>query len=288
MLSHRFSRAIRKRIVYPTLSKWYPLVQIKTPRGNFKIDLRDHVIARVLFLDGEYEPEFQQLFEKMELAGGVCVDIGANLGLHTIALGKLANQVFAFEPSSHNYSLLQKNVELNGLQNVQAIHAALGDQEGFAELALSHSNFGDHQILTPTHKNAEKTESVKVLAGDQALATVGENKIKLIKIDVQGYEYHVLEGLKKTFDRNPDAYVMLEVAPKHLKLAGSSGEQVMSWMKNHGFFGWEFDPYRVMPVAQAWAYDLIDDSKYVNILFCRREEKIKSLFEKWRGFKVAR
>ncbi|HEX4923557.1 MAG TPA: FkbM family methyltransferase [Bdellovibrionales bacterium] len=288
-MKSRLVKALKRRIAYPTLSKWHPSVEVKTDSARLKVDLRDHVIARFLYLDGVYEPEFQQLFRLMGLDGAVCVDIGANLGLHTVELGARAGargRVYAFEPSRHNFGLLQENIALNGLNNVTAVHAALSDREGTARLRLSATNFGDHQVATAGTGGAY--EEIKLTTGDAALAGESEGRVKLIKIDVQGHEYQVMQGLTKTLARNRDVFVMMEVAPGPLKNAGSSGEQLMRWMSDQGFHGWEFHPHRILPVSSPWAYDLIDVTKDVNVLFCRDREKLLRLLETWRGCQIPR
>lgn len=289
----RLAKAFKRRIVYPALLKWHPSIQVQTASARLRVDLRDHVIARFLYLDGAYEPEFQELFRLMRLRDSVCVDIGANLGLHTVDLGSLAGpsgEVYAFEPSSHNFELLKENVVLNGLANVRAHHAALSDREGTARLRLSRTNFGDHQLAAggSAAGPAGEFEEVRVLTGDAVLSKVAAGRVQLIKIDVQGHEYQVLQGLKTTLERNSDAFVMMEVAPGPLKNAGSSGQQLMSWMRDQGFHGWEFHPHRILPVSEPWAYDLIDVTKDVNVLFCRNREKLLALLERWRGYSIPR
>jgi FkbM family methyltransferase len=264
---------------------------VQTSNARLKVDLRDRVIARLLYLDGEYEREFHQLFRHMDLQGSVCVDIGANLGLHTVELGKVvggSGSVFSFEPSAHNFSLLQENIALNGLTNVNAVHAALSDTEGSGRLALSETNFGDHQIAIHHRASANRCEEVRLISGDSVLSEVADQRVKLIKIDVQGHEYRVLQGLQKTLSRNRDVFVMIEVAPGPLRNAGSSGGQVMQWMKSQGFVAWEFHPDRVLPASVPWAYDLIHDDKDVNVIVCRDENKLISVLEKWRGYKIPR
>lgn len=277
-------------MLYPLRSKMHPYANVNGNRFKLKVDLRDAVIARMLYIDGEYEPEFHDLMSRMGLEGSICVDIGANIGLHSLALSRFVGsggKVFSFEPSSHNFALLKENLRLNDASNVSATNAAVGSRAAKLKLQLSSTNFGDHKIAV-NGKAGGACEEVDVIAIDQALADVPAGKIKCIKVDVQGFEHEVILGMRKTLEKNPDAFVFLEVGSGLLEAAGSSGRALMKLMRELGFAGWEIHPIRVMPVSEPWAYDLIDHSKDVNVLFCKNEAKLIRLLEEWKGLKIVK
>src|SRR5262249_10058136 len=102
----RLRRAWKRRVWMSVLSRIRPEVEVGLSGRRMGVELRDEVIGRLLYLSGEYEPYIERLVRYMDLRGGVCIDIGANIGLHTLTLSELvgpAGRVFAFEPEAHNF-----------------------------------------------------------------------------------------------------------------------------------------------------------------------------------------
>ena len=95
------------------------------------VDLRDSAVATHLFVSKTWEPEETKLVSRLLEEGDVFVDVGANLGYFTLiasdAVGK-TGRVFAFEPEPNNFSLLQKNVEVNKCANVCCERKAVSTQ----------------------------------------------------------------------------------------------------------------------------------------------------------------
>jgi FkbM family methyltransferase len=129
-------------------------------------------------------------------AGGLCVDVGAHLGNHTIFLAKICGmRVLAFEPQPDIYRLLVKHVELNGVADrVQTFNMALGevDARGSMTSPLADNTGGATLELNDSG-------SVKVSTLDQH---IGDQKVELVKIDVEGFELEVLKGARQTITRN--------------------------------------------------------------------------------------
>lgn len=129
------------------------------------------------------------------------VDIGANIGNHTIFFAKFLNseQVYAFEPYPANFSTLAQNISLNHL-NVLAYEIALSDKEGEMILYNSQSdNFGGFSLHNYSNGSSFVVKnSVPV----KTLDSYNLNDITMIKIDVENHENEVLEGAKETILRN--------------------------------------------------------------------------------------
>jgi FkbM family methyltransferase len=271
----------------------------------------------LLFEYGHYETELQLLMGCMELDGTVCLDIGANIGVHTLAMSRLAGsagKVFAFEPEAHNFRLLEHNLRLNGSSNVVAQRCAVGAEVGFCRMAVNRKNYGDHRIVPrdrpPTTDDRPPTEDergrlvgaasgvvsgrssvvgpadgpeVSVTTIDAALREVREGAIRLIKIDVQGYECHVVEGMCQTLERHPETVVILEIFPDALRAAGRSAVELMQSLRDLGLTGWEFHPHRIIPLSEPWVYDLIRDGTDVNVILCRNGERLRAMLDRFYG-----
>jgi FkbM family methyltransferase len=145
----------------------------------------------------------RELYEK-ELAhlrnfispGMVVVDGGANYGIYSLAAARLvgpAGRVFSFEPGLESFSVLQKNIELNCLQNARLFRAALADKEGTA--SLYHSGRGPNSFsLAPPEHSSCSSEAVATLTLKKVLHQEKAERVGLIKLDVEGAEELALRG----------------------------------------------------------------------------------------------
>ncbi len=189
----------------------------------------DHVgnkIAR----DGLYEKEnVQFLLELLKLVRDpVVLDIGANIGNHTLAFATCAKHVYAFEPIPAIYKLLSGNVAANKLANVTTCNFALSDNAEPATIYMvSHGNFGASSF----DKRSEEVEAVTVqkMRGDDFVAANALTKIDLLKIDVEAHEVFVLRGLMLTLRSHLPFVTMEWNDPLTIeRLSGSAELQFLS------------------------------------------------------------
>ena len=162
----------------------------------------DHVgdkIAR----QGLYEKENLQLFLALlaRLPAPVVLDIGANIGNHTLAFATQAARVHSFEPIPSILALLRHNVSQNALDNVQIHPLALSDQTGEATIHLvKDGNVGASSFDQRNH--ATEAVTVRKAIGDDYLAAHGITRVDFVKIDVEAHELYVLRGLLGTLRRD--------------------------------------------------------------------------------------
>ena len=146
--------------------------------------------------------EIQQVLALLaERPRGVALDVGASFGSWSLALAPHATTVFAFEPQSAVYDLLKRTIALNGTTNIEPLHRAVGEKPGLATILRpdldAPDNFGGSVSLCDTPLGP--TEEVRVVTLDQIFADQGD--VSFIKIDVEGYEPHVLRGAARTIAR---------------------------------------------------------------------------------------
>jgi FkbM family methyltransferase len=280
----RLYRVLR-RISLAILRRLHPQVVLSVGNEQIALDLRDQVIGSILYMAGQYETELQRVMRAIDLNGSVCLDIGANIGLHTILMSRQAGtsgSVFAFEPEAHNFLLLTRNVALNKATNVFLSRCAIGEKEGTCSLVLHPTNYGDHRI-SDVLAFATNVQDVPITTVDAALMDIPEGRVRLVKIDVQGYELKVLRGMKTTLCRNPDAIMMIEVFPEGLKAAGTSASELVENLRSLGLSGWELHDHRIIPLSDPCAYDLIRDGKYVDLVVSRNSSLLREVFAKLYG-----
>lgn len=281
-------RSLRRRVALPFRRRFAPIAEVRVGRHRLCVDVRDRVIGRTVYLNGEWEPHVLSLIAAMDLCGGVCVDVGANIGIHTIMLSDrvgAVGRVFAFEPEPHNFALLQRNLSLNGARNVTAVRAAVGDRCGPCWLALNPRNFGDHRVITTTSQK-RATAPAAMTPLDDALGDVPAGAIRYVKIDVQGFECHVLRGMPRLIERNPRLILTLEVFPGALADVGSSPRALMQQLSDAGFSAWEFDRYRVLPVPLPQSYDLMRGGS-VDVIASLDASLLADVLTRWFGTPIA-
>lgn len=154
-------------------------------------------IDRHIFLYGVYEPFMLDLFSVYLKPGQTFVDIGANIGQHTMYAASIVGEtgsVHAFEPIPTIYRQIEDSVKENHFEKIIHIHnCALGKTEATEKLFIS-KNVGGSSLVNDD--DTKETITVHIKNGDKELS--GISKIDVIKIDVEGYEYEVLTGIKQT------------------------------------------------------------------------------------------
>ncbi|WP_082221522.1 FkbM family methyltransferase [Herbaspirillum chlorophenolicum] len=172
-----------------------PPTMLKQCRHGPLLFLReDMYIGRSLDLYGEFSELEAVLFAQMVRPGDMVVEVGANIGAHTVHLAKLvgpAGRVHAYEPQRVIFQLLCANVALNSLFNVYTHHAAAGGSAGELHVPpLNYAAVNNFGGLSLSHEKIGEPVPVTCL---DALALPS---LKLLKVDVEGMEHEVLSGAR--------------------------------------------------------------------------------------------
>ena len=122
------------------------------------------------------------------------LDIGVNIGTHSIVYSKIFKSVISFEPDDYNYNQTKENLLINNVTNVELMNKALGSKKGFVK-KLQHSNHSRGCIFT------QLTNDNKGI-GQITLDSLKLNNIDYIKIDVEGNELDIMKGAIETIKEN--------------------------------------------------------------------------------------
>jgi len=286
-MSLRWARRRWKRRVWMYVrQRLHPLTTVRVDDFRLTVDLNDRGLGRTLYLGEDHEPELRALIRRLPLEGGVCLDIGANVGLHTVLLSRLVGRggrVFAFEPDPHNFELLEANLRLDGGGNVTARACALGDEEGMCRLARNPKNWGDCRVTSDMPQWTSHDVSMTTL--DTALPALPAGAVRFAKLDVQGSECRVLRGMRQTLARHPDLVMVIEVFPAGLGQAGASPRELVALLTDLGFTGWEFTRDRLQPIAAPWTYDLMTGGT-TDVIVSRNASGLRDLISRWRGIPI--
>jgi FkbM family methyltransferase len=176
------------------------------------------------------EPDVRHLCRRLLGLGMTVVDVGANIGFLTRHFSRLvgpSGKVFAFEPDPLNFRFLEFNTL--ACKNVERAQIAVSDNAKPALLHLNVTSGAGNSLVSQTHS----VESVPVscVSLDDFFENHGNPQVDLIKIDVEGAEVKVLQGMKQTISRLPVLQIIVEHCPKNLQNAGIKSDAVYAALK---------------------------------------------------------
>jgi FkbM family methyltransferase len=177
---------------------------------------------------GVLEPEVQEALRRHVAPGAVVFDVGANIGFFSLLSARLAGpagRVVAFEPVPRNAAGVRANAALNGLATIEVRECAVAQRSGQAEISvpteLSWSHLTDHG----RHPDTQLVIPVPVIVLDEEISAGRLAVPDVVKIDVEGAEAAVLDGLRRTL-ADHDVTVICELHGSNvdvLELAGELG-----------------------------------------------------------------
>jgi FkbM family methyltransferase len=246
-------------------------------RYTFRLDPQDSVMKDCILRDGGWELQETATIRALLKPGATFIDVGASFGWYTVitsdAVGK-EGRVIAFEPAPAALELLHFNVRANGCENVTIEPKALSNHSGKLQLHLHESNKGSHSILAS--KERTSTVTVDAISLDEYLED-HSGEVDLVKIDTEGAEGIILDGMRETLDRHPLMSIILEFTPELLRQTGYDPNALLLRFLNSGYEVTiidEYSPHMVL-LDEAHAKFLIKvleqrrKTEYVNLLIRR-------------------
>ncbi len=200
----------------------------------------DAIDSLGLAAGGTYEPFTTRLAGQLIRPGDVVVDIGANIGYHTLHFARLVGKtgkVFAFEADPSNAGLLRRNVEENGYRDTVVVEQkAVSDRPGTVELHLSLRSAGHHRLFDPNVDGNEGRKAVVVesLKLDDYFAN-RPDPIAVIKMDIEGAEIAALRGMQKLLAKNPQVRLIAEFNAAALQESGFDPKEYLDLLGALGF-----------------------------------------------------
>lgn len=186
---------------------------------KYQGNLNSYIDSNIYFL-GAYEKLNLHLLKQISLLFDqpIFLDVGANVGNHSLFMTQYCKHVHSIEPFNKVYKHLEKNIVLNSIENID-IHKL-----AFGKVTSTQQYFPPDNINegTGTFKPNDKEErnripiEVKIANGDAYLKSKSITTVNIIKIDVEGFEPEVLQGLQKTIASNRSV-IMFEFSEKTKK-----------------------------------------------------------------------
>ena len=237
------SRTIRRiPLAYPAYKflyrRWIPQGQLCVRSQGHKLflDPGDLGMARAFLLSGgQWEEAETRLFSSIVKEGMTVVDVGANVGYYTLLAARLVGEkgkVFAFEPSPDNFALLKQNVTENGYKNVILVPKAVSDKTATARLMIDRASSGGHSLSA--FRDSVDSVEVETVSLDEYFAVRSE-RVDVLKIDAEGAEMAILEGMHGLLKRNPDLTLLTEFFPRAIRAFGYPPEEYVRQLGAYGF-----------------------------------------------------
>ncbi|WP_236609057.1 FkbM family methyltransferase [Saccharolobus islandicus] len=170
--------------------------------GKTKVYLRKNIIDDYWVFEGVF---FADEYWPLKLSkSDIVLDVGANIGAFTLNVAPKVKHVIAIEPEPNNFEMLKRNIKLNNFSNITLLNYAVSDRE---ETVYFNTTGGSAKV-------SEKGIPVKAKPLDYILHELGDPKITIMKMDIEGYEGKVLSAFKNyEYLRQ----IIVEVHSKELK-----------------------------------------------------------------------
>jgi FkbM family methyltransferase len=196
-----------------------------------------------------YEDPFWALTRRSPelFTSGDVLDIGANIGYTACVFAaaikgnrKAPGRVYAFEPDLASFQTLGEIVRRKNLgDSVEIFNMAIGSADGRLEFWHNQEHSADHRVVTEQFKSlrpaGEEITVVAVRSVDSFVAARNLQNISFIKIDVQGYELAVSEGMRQTLEKFPGLSIAFEYAPDGMRELGFEPSALLDFFRSAGY-----------------------------------------------------
>ena len=205
----------------------------------------DCLLSEAIFTTG-FEQQEIKLMTKILRKGDIFLDIGSNHGIYSLIAARkvcLSGKVYAIEPVAKTFERLERNIKLNNFKNILPFRLAISSSNGTLPMKISQEGYDAwNSLAKPTRGDNYDVEIVETQQLDdfiQANKLMG--KIKMVTIDVEGWEYEVLNGGLEFFSEQGALITQIEFNEDALQGAGSSSQNLIKKLTSLGYQLYEYD-----------------------------------------------
>lgn len=220
-------------------------VLVKTEVGYVLCAASDHAVLAGLLDTGDLERGTRLLIERLIRCGDVFVDVGAHLGLLSLAAARAMHgkgRIFAFEPFPETRAMLKRSIWINDFaEMIEVFEAAVSNHDGDAKLFVGATS-GHHSIFPLELPSGQEKTVIDVCTVTLDSALPPGLKVDLLKIDAEGAELDIIEGARALLSRSPDIAMIVELGPAHLRRVGNTLDQWLGTFAEFGFVYRAIDP----------------------------------------------
>ncbi|HMW67309.1 MAG TPA: FkbM family methyltransferase [Chitinophagaceae bacterium] len=237
-LGHRYYLYIKNRLSWQGIN----LKRSIFDGNQMNLYVNDWV-QKSLFVYGEYERKEIRFWQQLARKRKTIFDIGGHVGYYSLVAAKAAStdtKIYCFEPIRQTFERAKENIALNGYQNIYLQNFALSNEDGSLQINIGgDENWGMSSINAHAHTSG-KTETVNKQTVDSFCNAHNINQIDLVKIDVEGSEFYVLQGMKQMIASSRPV-VLIEILEQTLSAQGIDVKSIYQF-----FADYHYHPYNIM------------------------------------------
>jgi FkbM family methyltransferase len=254
---------------------------VKPKKWNFSMRVAPRYVYH--FVEHDYESFTADLIATHVKKLPIFIDIGAHYGFYTLLVASVSpnTRVLAFEPSPVNVTALRENVSLNGFANIEVEELALSNSNESKIFHVAEASdsggFTNHPLAKTAWEIPVTARRLDSLQIDGLL-----DQPVLIKLDAEGHELEILEGMRSILETNRRLELVIEFNPKCLRSAGHRPVEVLEFISRLGYAIFFLDdkkriPYKVLPQQfDEWVQKV--GNGYFNVFCCRQETSLSVLW----------
>jgi len=207
--------------------------KVKTHGCELIVNPNDEGLSLELLVFGDHERDTTKFVSDYLEKGIICVDIGANIGYYSTLYSKLVGQkgkLISIEPSPINFKYLEKNLQLQKNKNYTLFNCACGNKDGIVKFLLD-ERANKCRVIQDKDEISYKNSVIEIPVRklDDIVEETNLKNIDFLKIDVEGYEWNVLQGAIKSLKKFVPT-IQIEI---HLSILGSTKtKQVLQFLKD--------------------------------------------------------
>ncbi|MFM8681682.1 MAG: FkbM family methyltransferase [Alphaproteobacteria bacterium] len=193
-----------------------------------------------IFFYGAFRPEVSRLINRMLRPGQVAIDIGANVGMHSVIMANRVGptgRVVVFEPDPHPMGRLRRNMALNGIDWVTTVEAAVSARSETRTFYLhddSIGNFANASLVAANVGKQTASVEMQVVSIDEWMRDNPLPRVDVIKLLAQGEEYNALQGMRGLIERDrPKIFFLYE--PSYWQRQGLELMDAVRFFAGHGY-----------------------------------------------------
>ncbi len=233
---------------------------------KFQINTNSYIEYSVFTL-GYYEKEVASIIRSVLKEGDVALDIGANVGIHTILMAKCVGdtgKVIAFEPLESIRKRLTKNLDLNNFKNVIIDQRALSNTIEEKEIFFD-ADRHNQGMFSLTWEFQNTNQKIQINKGDDVILEHGLERIDLIKMDIEGYEIFALDGLRRSIEKFKPAIIFEFSNYYHEQENKTLESDLINFLKNIGYTTFSIQPFGLKEVDLLSVGDTYSSNIYAKI-----------------------
>jgi FkbM family methyltransferase len=205
-------------------------------------------ICKYIYYFGVWEPNLTHWIRHRLSPGDVFIDVGANIGYFTLLASRLvgdSGKVIAVEALPAIFASLENNLKINGARNVRVVNCAAWDAEEMITIYTQPENLPGQTTVMPAWASKWHLENESQIPAAPLSAILKPEEFRsarLIKIDVEGAEWHALCGMRRLMSTcRDDLEVMIEVDAKMLEAEGRTSQDVLNFFGRYGFHSYRIE-----------------------------------------------